>query len=352
MPLAKEPLVSVITGVYNGERFLAPAIESILAQTLENFEYIIVDDASSDATLQIAARYAAEDRRIKLLRNEKNLGANGALNRGLLAARAPYVAVLDGDDLAYPDRLAQQVKFLEQNRNIGVLGFAVHIIDKDGGVINCDAPNTEPAHVQWEMLFSCDVTHSAACMRRELLQRAGGYSPNHRYATEYELFLRLLDGTQIANLSICLGAYRRSQTQMSYLRRGIQHGEVALLQFSVYRQKLDVRAGLEEVDALYRGVRGTRLRDETQVQQAISLLNKLYHRYQEKELHSKAEDFVRQDCAYKTFKIAHYHRSLGGHIHSQIMERALSLDPDLWGRPHVQTFLSLYENQKEPLEQG
>lgn len=225
---ANGALVAVITGVTNGERFLASAIESILNQTLRNFEYIIVDDGSSDATPRIAARYAAKDPRVQLLRNEKNVGANCALNFGLKATSAPYIAILDSDDLAYPNRLAEQLKFLEINPNVGVLGFAVDIIDEEGLVLDHNAPNTEPEHTKWEMLFSCAVRHSSACMRRDLLQNVGGYSANHRYATEYELFSRLLDRTQISNLSDCLGAYRRSVSQMSYTSWGIQHGEVIL----------------------------------------------------------------------------------------------------------------------------
>ncbi|MGB5086233.1 MAG: glycosyltransferase family 2 protein [Methylocystis silviterrae] len=346
MPSANEPLVSVITGVYNGERFLTPAIESILEQTLRNFEYIIVDDGSSDATPTIATRYAAKDKRVRALRNEKNLGANGALNRGLRAARAPYVAVLDGDDLAYPERLAEQLNFLEQNPEIGVLGFAVNVIDEDGRVLYCDAPNTNPAHIEWEMLFSCEVTHSAACMRRELLQRVGGYSPNHRYATEYELFSRLLDRTRFANLSSCLGAYRRSQTQMSFTSRSLQHGEVALMQHSVYWRRFGIRVGLEEIDSLYRGVRNAALESEVRVRRAIDLLNRLYHNYLATVRPSaEVEEFVRQDCAYKAFMIAHRNRALDVDLHCEIMNRALDWDPELYARPRVRSYLKISQEK-------
>lgn len=337
------PAVTVITTTYNGEPFLAAAVESVLAQTLENFEYIIVDDASSDDTPNISARYAAADKRIRLLRCEKNLGPGGALNKGLLAARAPYVAILDHDDLAYCDRLAHQAKFLDEHPAIGVVGSAVDIIDESGQIINQDIRNSEPAHVRWEMLFSCDVKHSSACIRRNLLKQVGGYSAAHRYITDYELFLRLLDKTEITNISYVLGAYRCNPAQTSYTCRSRQYGQVLLLQFSIYRRQFDIPVQLEDVDALYRGLRGIPLKSATQVRQAVKLLDELYSCYVKKvPSDPDTMDFIRQDCAYKTFTIAHCNRFIGDDLYFGIMGRARHLDPDISSRHRVQTLLNVF----------
>jgi glycosyltransferase involved in cell wall biosynthesis len=134
------PRVSVVTATYNGARFLPAAIESILAQSYTDFEYVIVDDASTDASAAIATDYAAQDNRVRLVTNPVRLGPPGALNRALAAVQGDYVAVLDHDDLALPERLARQVAFLDAQPAVGAVGAKVRFIDEAGASYPASKP--------------------------------------------------------------------------------------------------------------------------------------------------------------------------------------------------------------------
>ena len=129
------PLVSVITPVYNREKYLVRCIESILSQTYENFEFIIVDDNSSDLTVNIIKDYISQDSRIKFLENDKNLGATLSFNRGLDFCQGKYVARMDSDDISLSDRFKKQVEVFESWSDLEVLGAGAIFINEGGNII-------------------------------------------------------------------------------------------------------------------------------------------------------------------------------------------------------------------------
>ncbi len=208
------PRVSVVTATHNGARFLAAAIQSILGQSYSDFEYVIVDDVSTDASAAILAGFAAHDSRVRVVTNSVQLGPAGALNRALAAAQGSYVAVLDHDDLALPERLARQVAFLDAHPEVGAVGAQARIIDEGSATINHQAYPTHPAVVRWQLLFGASLLHSASMYRRVLVQQLGGYSEDHPYLCDYELLGRMAEISQITNLPEELACYRRSQTQV------------------------------------------------------------------------------------------------------------------------------------------
>ena len=124
------PAVSVVMTVRDGERYLAAAVDSVLAQTLTNFELIVIDDGSTDSSPEILAAYASRDGRI-LVHRQKNSGIAVSLNRAVSYARSPLIARLDADDIARPRRLELQLGYLAQNTGVGVVGGAVAFIDED-----------------------------------------------------------------------------------------------------------------------------------------------------------------------------------------------------------------------------
>ena len=126
----KEPRVSVLTSVYNGERYLRESVESILNQTFPDFEFVIVDDGSTDRTFEILSSY--NDPRIVLLQNSSNLGLIGSLNRGLEVCRAPLIARHDADDFSHLDRISRQLDFMENHLDVAVLGTQMQVIDEKG----------------------------------------------------------------------------------------------------------------------------------------------------------------------------------------------------------------------------
>src|SRR5712664_3536185 len=116
-------MLSVLMPAYNAERFIESTVKSVLGQTFENFEFLVVDDCSIDSTAQILSNI--KDPRVRVLRNEKNLGIVGSLNRAALEARGHYIARIDADDLCFPTRFAKQIHFLDRNPDIRLLGTAV-----------------------------------------------------------------------------------------------------------------------------------------------------------------------------------------------------------------------------------
>lgn len=205
------PLVSVVMPAYGHERFVGPAIESVLAQTLTDWELIVIDDASPDGTWAEVARF--QDPRITVDRHRFNRGAHATLNEGLARARGPYVAILNSDDLYHPSRLERLVGYLEQH-GVDLVGTEVRLIDAAG------TPIEDQAHdwMVWyrgrldslrdgtdigEALLAGNifVTTSNVLFRRELLARVGGFE-NLRYAHDYAFLLSAvaLDGARVAFL--------------------------------------------------------------------------------------------------------------------------------------------------------
>ncbi len=205
---ARRPVLSVVMCVYNGARFLAQAINSIRAQTFRSFEFVIVDDGSTDDTPRILAEHAASDGRIRVLPQE-NQGLIAALNRGIACAQAELIARMDADDVAKPYRFEMQLDFLSGRPWIALLGGAVEIIDAGGRVLNTIRVPLDPDHVRREMLeYRCALAHPTVIFRRRAFERAGGFRKAYRHAEDYDLWLRMTERCQAANLDDVLLGYR------------------------------------------------------------------------------------------------------------------------------------------------
>lgn len=183
--------VSIVMPVYNGEDFLARAIESVLEQTHENFQFIIIDDGSTDNTLDIIRSYAGRDRRIQLVEQE-HAGLPAALNRGIQCADHPLVARMDADDEMAPNRLERQISFLKENPDVSVACSFVRMINRNGGVIGKSKPVVPERDVQHLFPKKClDIVHSSVMMRKADILAAGGYRDDF-YLEDRELWGRLV----------------------------------------------------------------------------------------------------------------------------------------------------------------
>ena len=212
--MAAAPSVTVLLAVYNGERFVEEAIRSVLAQTHDAFEFIIVDDGSTDRTPAIVS--ALPDDRIRVLRNDTNLGLTVSLNRGLAEARGEFLARLDADDIAEPTRLARQIRFLRENRAVAMVGSGCRIIDERGRVLRKESQPENHDVLRWVMAFLCPFYHSAVTWRRSLVaDRVGAYDESFRYAMDYDLWVRIADRLPVANLPSPLVRYRMGPFAMS-----------------------------------------------------------------------------------------------------------------------------------------
>src|SRR5687768_9583402 len=160
-------LVSVVMPVYNGERFLRDAVDSILLQTYRNFELIVVDDGSSDRTADILDAYEMQDSRVRVHRHERNAGIVAARNQGCRMARGGFIAVMDADDISLPHRLEIQFNYLRSHPEIAAVGGWVRRIDQNGLPGEVQHYPLEPAILAWSMLFFNSVAHPVVMFRSE-----------------------------------------------------------------------------------------------------------------------------------------------------------------------------------------
>ena len=195
--MSETPQVSILMGVYNEERFLEDAIESILGQTYQHFEFIVVDDDSTDDSRSIARSF--DDPRITLLENDENRGLTASLNRALEAATGTYVARQDADDCSEPDRLARQVAFLEEHEEVAVVGSGAYLIDHAGTVIDRRVGYCRPKFD--EFLEKSHLVHGSILARHTVLEELDGYDEFFRYGQDYDLWLRLSKRYPVANVS-------------------------------------------------------------------------------------------------------------------------------------------------------
>ncbi len=193
------PLISVIMPVHNGIPFLAEAIRSILDQSFDDFEFVIIDDASTDESLEIAGSIA--DPRVVLVRNERQLGIARTLNRGLAEARGRLVARMDADDVADPHRFARQQEYLSRRSGPGVVGSNAVLIDRNGAEIGTERYPASARDIRRSILIHNPFAHGAVMLTRSLLDRHGVYDPAFLHNEDYDLWLRLdAAGTDMANV--------------------------------------------------------------------------------------------------------------------------------------------------------
>ncbi len=202
-----KPVVSIAMAVCNVDRFLAEAIESILGQSLQDFELIIVDFGSTDNSLDISARYAAKDARVKLHRAE-NCSLPEARNKASLLGQGEFIAAADADDIHLPDRLRLGVEFLRRHPKVGLVGAAVEFIDAGGKPLHTVSHPAGNSEIQSALLTQCVLFHPTVLIRREAFVSAGGYRPVFNVVYDYDLWLRIAEHFQIANIERVAVKYR------------------------------------------------------------------------------------------------------------------------------------------------
>jgi len=207
------PQISVVMSVFNGASHLEEAITSILQQTFANFELIIVNDASTDATGDILEKF--DDCRIRVITNPNNLGLTRSLNIGMAAARGKYIARMDADDLSLPHRLERQWQFLESHPDYALVGSSYYRIDEQGEIRALIQVLTEDADIRAGLTQQNWFGHGSVMMRREAVEQVGGYDEDFTYAQDYDLWLRMSEHVKIANLEEPLYCWRVSASGIS-----------------------------------------------------------------------------------------------------------------------------------------
>lgn len=206
--------VDVLMTVYNGQQFLAGAIESIQAQTIRDWRLIVVDDLSTDSTPDILASYASQDSRLLILRGEHK-GIAAAANVGLSEVTAPLLARIDSDDIAAPERLETQLQFMQQNPDVVAIGSYVRLIDAQDRRLGLRKAPTDPSEIETTLKTRNCMCHPSSMLRTEALRTIGGYRAKFRNSLDYDLWLRLSEMGKISNQALELLRYRRHPSQVS-----------------------------------------------------------------------------------------------------------------------------------------
>jgi glycosyltransferase involved in cell wall biosynthesis len=244
----KETKVSVIMGVYNGERYLHEAIESILQQTFTDFEFIIINDGSNDTASSILQSY--KDPRIVLINNDRNIGLTKSLNRGLEICRGVYIARMDVDDISLPERLERQVRYLDANPEIGLLASSFVYIDEAGNEKMLSNPPTNKAQLKEAMLKENQFCHGVVMFRRSCIEKVGSYRPEFRYTQDYDQWLRILEFYEIASLPEVLYKYRVTVKNISVAKLTVQNTYHSIARECSYRRRSGLPEDLSKAEEL------------------------------------------------------------------------------------------------------
>jgi len=189
-------------------------LESILAQSCEDFELIIIDDGSTDNSSSVLDVYARADRRVSVF-GQENRGHAHSLNRGCRLARGKYIARMDADDIALPDRFSEQFEFLEEHPRVACVGGAVEVINEKGELLHVDHCPLSFDQIKQAIPHGSPFYHSTVMMRRDAFEALNGYRPAFEDSEDLDLFLRMAERYELANLATVIGRYRIHAQQIS-----------------------------------------------------------------------------------------------------------------------------------------
>jgi glycosyltransferase involved in cell wall biosynthesis len=210
--------------VYNDEEYLREAIESILGQTFKDFEFLIIDDGSTDSSADIIRSYS--DPRISFIQNERNIGLTRSLNKGLKLARGKYIARQDADDISLPERLEKQVRFLDEHRRVGLLSGSHTDINTNGEEIRFCKPPTDNDVIKQQLFRLSCFCHTSSMFRKKCIERVGPYREECGCSEDYDLWLRIAEEFDVANIEQLLCKVRIVAGSISAsreARRGYYH---------------------------------------------------------------------------------------------------------------------------------
>lgn len=229
--MAGVPAISVLMPVYNAELYLNEAIDSILNQSFKDFEFIIINDGSSDKSESIIESY--DDDRIKYLKNDENIKLIKTLNRGLDAARGKYLARMDSDDISEPNRLMNQFNFMEQNSDVGACGTWCKTI---GNRTSEGRYPTDDFMIAYKLLYQCSILHPSVTLRMSVLRENDlNYDMQYLHAEDYNLWYEISKHAELANLPEFLIKYRVHDTNISALGRSTQIANSSQIQKAIFK---------------------------------------------------------------------------------------------------------------------
>lgn len=239
------PKISVILPIYNSAKYLSRALDSVLDQTYEDWELLAVNDCGSrDGSADIVRVYERKDPRIKLVQNEQRLGLAESLNKGFRLAKGEYLARLDADDIARPDRFAKQVAFMDAHPDIGVCGTYQRHFGAGKGWVH--RPPEKPEDMKAALLFHCNICHSTLMLRRSVFVEQGLFYDGGYYAEDFELWSRAILVTKFATIPEVLGEYRQSRDSITAAKKAALIEESGRIVAATLKRTLDMDLTAEQ----------------------------------------------------------------------------------------------------------
>ena len=202
------PKVSVLMPNYNWKAYISESIESILNQSFTDFEFIIIDDGSTDKSWEIIQNYAKQDKRIVAVKNEENIKICKTLNKGIELAKWEYIARMDSDDISMLDRFERQVKFLDENLDVWIVGWTMDMIDESWNTYSKREYNLTDSEIRSKLFRYSPFCHPVVMIRKSTLDKSGWYDNQLVYSEDYDLYFRLWMHAKFWNLKDTLIRYR------------------------------------------------------------------------------------------------------------------------------------------------
>ena len=228
----ESPLVTVLMPVYNGQSYLGEAIESILNQSYKNFEFLIINDGSTDKTKEIICSYS--DPRIRYVENETNIRLIATLNKGILLANGEYIVRMDADDISLPQRIEKQVAFMESHPAVGVCGSGFMIFGNSERQVRYPLMHKE---ISVSMLFFNPICHPASIWRTCIIKKHGlQFDPEYLHAEEYKFWIDFGKYAEFANIDQVLLNYREHTLQVSNKEAAIQNKTAVRIRKELFAQ--------------------------------------------------------------------------------------------------------------------
>lgn len=243
--MKNKPQASVVMPAYNAQEHIQNAINSILKQTFEDFEFLIIDDNSQDSTAQIIEKSAKSDRRIKVLKNKKNLGVAKSLNKAVRIAKGKYIIRMDSDDWSYPNRFAKQIYLMEKYPNVVVSGSHIYLCDQHLMPKYLRKYGLSNKEIRLKMFRYSPFAHPATIWRKNTLKKVGMYNENLGAAQDYELYFRIGNMGEFRNINKPLLKLRMHKDSVSVSRSKEQIDntfkirDIAVTKYKYKMSKLD-----------------------------------------------------------------------------------------------------------------
>lgn len=329
--------------VYNADLFVREAIESILSQTWSDFEFLIINDGSTDSSRKIISSF--NDPRIRLIDNPSNMGLTKSLNKGLKLAKGEYIARQDADDISYPKRLERQVQFLDTNSDVALLGTQALAINEKGRPHQTNflrIPVGMPA-IRWYLMFQNAFVHSSVMFRRSIVwEKLGGYDESFERAQDYELWSRIARSFKVENLPDIL-LYHRFEYGSTVSRLSLPipaEEDIASNNLQVFLKYPDAPA--EWAHYINHLRRKDRFDLNTDWEHVAKMFDRIYKRYVQLHPEARFDQTIQAHLAYNLFWLAYYSAPHNRRISFRAYLQARKLNPKTERHPSLIKYAALW----------